>query len=149
MAMRESNQRKASEMLQDANEILALAAELSPAHPEITGLQAELLHMSGRSQEAKEVIEKCASHYIQHGIGASQDMSTSKLASLHITFARAFMSIEDPRGALKQLALSIELAPHVPDAYQTAAAAYKMLGQNSEARNALSKANKIISSLPP
>lgn len=150
MSMREGpNRRKADDMLADANDMLALAAELSPAHPEITGLRAELLHMAGKTQEARDVIGKCASHYlrVENAVvpNAGDGLSRSKLASVHLNFARAFMAIEDATGALRQLALSIELAPDVPDAHQTAAAAYNMLGKSVEAKKAMTKANKLIS----
>jgi predicted Zn-dependent protease len=166
MAMSSSSDASSKDMMADANGMLELAVELSPAHPEISGIQAELLHMAGKSEEARKVIERCAAYYdlttptpaessstttttmtTSEVVRASDGLSKSKLASVHLNFARAFMAIEDPEGALKQLDLSVKFRYDVPDAHQTAAAAYRMLGKNNEARAALSRANKLISAM--
>jgi tetratricopeptide (TPR) repeat protein len=165
MAMSSSSDASSKDMMADANGMLELAVELSPAHPEISGLKAELLHMAGKSEEARKVIERCAAYYdlttptpaesssttttttTSEVVRASDGLSKSKLASVHLNFARAFMAIEDPEGALKQLDLSVKFRYDVPDAHQTAAAAYRMLGKNNEARAALSRANKLISAM--
>jgi Flp pilus assembly protein TadD len=170
MAMSSSSDASSKDMMADANGMLELAVELSPAHPEISGLKAELLHMAGKSEEARQVIERCAAYYdlttptpaesssttttttttamtTSEVVRASDGLSKSKLASVHLNFARAFMAIEDPEGALKQLDLSVKFRYDVPDAHQTAAAAYRMLGKNNEARAALSRANKLISAM--
>lgn len=157
---------KALDMLSDANGMLSLAAELSPAHPEIAGLQAELLQMSGSRDAARQAIEKCAAHYAVSDmiddatcdstidatcdatiVRASDGLSIAKLASLHLSFARAFMAIQDGQGALRQLDLSIKFNPNVPDVYQTVAAAHQLLGNKIEANSALSRANQLISAL--